>query len=330
MTTPSIRALRTSFPQAALTYLVEEPYRELVEGIPDLDDVIVLPRRLTVRDFLGRMGALRRRGAFDILIDFHGGPRAFWITLFSKARLKIGHRLKFKHMFYDIALPRNPGTEGGHSVEDHFSLVRAAGVEAADIPRTHIAPALPEEKARVDRLLDTSLPGNRRIIVLHVGAGNRFRDWGRDNLKELVARILELPRTAVALIGGAEDSVTSRFLTSPPSELICDLTGRLNLREVRDLITRAALFVGPDSGPMHIASTTDTPIVAYFGPTLPAHFAPWKAQALLLENEQECRPCRQRECPQGDIRCLQDITPEDVFQAVKRVIQPGSAAGLSD
>lgn len=327
MTTPSIRALRTSYPRAALIYLVEDPYRELVEGMPDLDEVIVLPRRLSVREFFSRMRSLRRRGPFDILIDFHGGPRAFWITLFSRARLKIGHRLKYKHVFYDVTLPRNSGAEGVHSVEDHFALVRAAGTQAAEIPRTRVAPPLLEEEARVDRLLNTDLPGDRRIVVLHVGAGNRFRDWGSDNLKELIPRILELPRTAVALIGGAQDSSTARFLTSPPSELVCDMTGRLNLREVRNLISRAALFVGPDSGPMHIASTTDTPIVAYFGPTLPAHFAPWKARARLLESAQDCRPCRQRECLHGDIRCLRDITVEEVIEAVRLSLQTDPQTG---
>ena len=329
MTTPSIRALRTSYPHARMTYLVEEPYRELVEGLPDLDEVMVLPRRLSVREFFARIRDLRRRGTFDILIDFHGGPRAFWITLFSRARLKIGHRLKYKHVFYDITLPRNLGRQGAHSVENHFSLARAAGVEAAEIPRTRIAPARPEEQGRVDRLLREARIEGRRIIVLHVGAGNRFRDWGPDNLSELIPRILAMSRTAVVLIGGPEDRVTARSLTSPPSNRVCDMTGCLNLREVRDLMTRAALFVGPDSGPMHIASTTDTPIVAYFGPTLPAHFAPWKAQARLLESGQECRPCRQRECPYGDIRCLSSITAEEVFEAVKLALTADPPTGVA-
>lgn len=328
MTTPSIRALRTTYPHARLTYLVEEPFRELVEGMPDLDEVMVLPRRLSVREFLGRMRFLRRRGTFDVLIDFHGGPRAFWITLFSKARLKIGHRLKYKHVFYDITLPRNPGEENVHSVENHFSLAHAAGADAAEIPRTCIAPARPEEQERVERLFRSAQLADRRIIVLHVGAGNRFRDWGPDNLKKLIPRILALPRTAVVLIGGAEDSVTARSLAALSPERVCVMTGRLSLREVGELIARAALFVGPDSGPMHIASTTDTPIVAYFGPTLPSHFAPWKARARLLESEQECRPCRQRECRYEDMRCLRNITTDDVIEAVKLSLAAESPTGV--
>lgn len=98
------------------------------------------------------------------------------------------------------------------------------------------------------------------------------------------------------------------------------MVGKLNLREVRELISRSALFVGPDSGPMHIAATTSTPIVALFGPTLPAHFSPWQAKAYLIEKDFDCRPCRQKRCIYEDFRCLRSITPDEVFQACLRFI----------
>jgi ADP-heptose:LPS heptosyltransferase len=66
---------------------------------------------------------------------------------------------------------------------------------------------------------------------------------------------------------------------------------------------------------MHVAATTSTPIVAYFGPTLPANFAPWHADTILLEKDFACRPCKQKKCLYEDYRCLQNITPEDVYQA---------------
>jgi ADP-heptose:LPS heptosyltransferase len=98
---------------------------------------------------------------------------------------------------------------------------------------------------------------------------------------------------------------------------VVSLAGRLNLIETRELIGRAALFFGPDSGPMHIAAATPTPIVAVFGPTLPAHFAPWKAEkrSLILQKDLECRPCRQRVCLTADFRCLRMITSAEAAQA---------------
>jgi heptosyltransferase-1 len=105
------------------------------------------------------------------------------------------------------------------------------------------------------------------------------------------------------------------MITQAKEAPILSLVSRLNLRELRELISRASLFVGPDSGPMHIAATTSTPIVAYFGPTLPAHFGPWMAQSTLLEKDFDCRPCRQRQCVHEDFRCLRTISPEEVYNA---------------
>ncbi len=324
MTTPSIRALRQRYPQAEIDYLVEEPYRQLVEQNADLGEVIIFPRHLSGAEFFRRMRPIRHK-RYDLLIDFHGGPRALWISIFSRARIKIGHRLKYKHIFYHITLPRTLDTGPLHSVENHFNLVRAADVEAAAIPPVTMPPARPEEKARIASLFRHNDWGGRRVIVLHIGAGNRFRDWGLENLRSLISRLGQLPDTVTILIGGREDRARAQTLLPAPETSVYSCVGRLILREVRELISRASLFLGPDSGPMHIAATTETPIVAYFGPTLPAHFAPWRTGTMQLEKSFACRPCRQRKCAFKDFRCLLTITPEEVYQAALEAAGPPAA-----
>ncbi len=98
---------------------------------------------------------------------------------------------------------------------------------------------------------------------------------------------------------------------------VCGLAGRLNLIETKELVARAALFVGPDSGPMHVAASTPTPIVALFGPTEMAHFAPWRTEgrAILIQKDVACRPCPQRVCVTSDFRCIRSITPAEVAAA---------------
>jgi heptosyltransferase-1 len=139
-----------------------------------------------------------------------------------------------------------------------------------------------------------------------------------DNLRSLISKLRHVPDTVTILIGGMEDLARAQALLPIRESSVLSLVGTLNLSEVRELISRAALFLGPDSGPMHIAATTETPIVAYFGPTLPVHFAPWRAEAVTLEKCFTCRPCRQRKCPFKDFRCLHTISPEEVFQTVLR------------
>jgi heptosyltransferase-1 len=160
-----------------------------------------------------------------------------------------------------------------------------------------------------------------QIAILHVGAGNEFRDWGVQNLTSLARLLAETPGVRVLLIGSAQDEPRAEMIRSRSPIPLLSLAGRLNLIELREAIVRASLFVGPDSGPMHIAASTPTPIVALFGPNLPDYNAPWKAEATVIEKELDCRPCKQRKCRTEDFRCLRSITPEEVYAACQTYLR---------
>ena len=361
MTTPAAALLKKRFPGASVTYLVEEPYRRLVESHPAVDQVIAVPAKQKFGDFL-RLARRIRRERFDVLLDFHGGPRASWITAASGARLKIGYAIQRKGFLYDVRIPRQ-GPDGPiHSVLNHVNLVRAMGVDIddAEIPPLTLPAAPAEETARVDRIVKgrafaaeddpRAKPGApaypvdsvvkddlvvadvadavgeasaTKLVVLHIGAGNRFRDWGAANAAALVRLLAGVPGVKIALIGADGDRTAEAEIQRAAPDAVLPLASRLNLIEIRELIARAALYVGPDSGPMHIAASTATPLVAYFGPTLPAVFAPWRpggAPTVILEKSLDCRPCRQRECITADYRCLLGITPDKVFAACRRFL----------
>lgn len=320
MTTPAITALKERFPESHISYIIGEPYLDLVQGNKSLDEVIVLPLKLGVRDFSKFICQIRKQ-KYDVVIDFHGGPRASLITLFSKARLKIGYKTKYKHFIYDIKVPRKPAKGYVHSVENHVNLVRTIGVEPDPIPRLSLPEAAESEKFKVDEFIQKNKLSGTRIIVLHIGAGNMFRDWGLANMNALIRLLLQEPNIAVVLFGGEEDRSAEKALLDSSSFSLYSLVSKMRLRETKEFIARAALFVGPDSGPMHIAASTSTPIVAYFGPTLPATFAPWRAESAIIEKNFDCRPCKQVECIYDDFRCHQAITPEEVYNACLRFLR---------
>lgn len=339
MTTPAVALLKTRLPGASLTYLVEEPYRRLVERNPHVDRVLVIDRKQRFRDFVKLILQVRREG-YDALLDFHGGPRASWITFFSKTRLKIGYKIKPKGFLYDIRVPRGrqEGDKGGfvHSVENHANLVRALGIAFDDsaIPPLFLPDPTEEEVRRVRKILEEMGALQSKNVVLHIGAGNEFRDWGTENITGLIRRLARLPGVKIVLAGSgsagdkrAEAEILEELAAAGASDSqnIISLVGQLNLMEIKEMIARAALFVGPDSGPMHIAASTSTPMVAYFGPTLPAHFAPWKAKAIVIEKAMDCRPCQQRRCVTADFRCLRSITPEEVFAACRNFLIPSTS-----
>jgi heptosyltransferase-1 len=320
MTTPALAILREHCPEASMTYIVDEPYRELVEGHPALDEVIVLPKKLKIKDFLGHIRKIRKN-RYDVIIDFHGGPRASLFALFSKARLKIGYKIKYKEFIYNTAIPREPEQGFIHSVEGHSNLVRALGISPVSIPKPSLPPGKALETEKIQRILRRNHCLGYKLITLHISAGNEFRDWGTDRFITLTDLLSGISDAKVMLVGGEEDKQAAAEIIEGSTISLISLVSQLNLRELRELIRVSTLFVGPDSGPMHIASSTLTPIVAMFGPTLPAHFAPWDAKATLLEKDYDCRPCRQRKCVYDDVRCLRTISPEEVYQACLSFLQ---------
>lgn len=313
LTTPAVAALKTHLSHASLSYLIEDPYRELVEGNPHLDEVIVIPQKQKALDLL-KLAQKIRKEHFDGLIDFHGGPRASWITLLSGAKMKVGYKIQNKGFLYDISVPRSPEKGHIHSVENHVNLIRSLGLDTGSAPRIFLPEASIEEKKNIADLIRKKCRETIKTVVLHVGSGNEFRDWGADNLGRLAELIVEETKACILLVGGPEDASRAEAIAKKNQEKIFSFAGQTGLRELRELIRQADLFVGTDSGPMHIAASTATPLVALFGPTLPERFRPWREDVRLIEKDFECRSsCRQRECVHGDFRCLLTITPKEVF-----------------
>jgi ADP-heptose:LPS heptosyltransferase len=138
------------------------------------------------------------------------------------------------------------------------------------------------------------------------------------------------PLRRVILSSGPSDAEAARRIANAARAQLGADAGRIvdfgefNLAELRALIAASRLFIGGDTGPMHIAATTTTPIVGLYGPTLPARSSPWRdpqATASLEVLGLPCRPCDQRVCAPGDFRCLGRIPPDDVIAAAEDLLK---------
>ena len=147
-----------------------------------------------------------------------------------------------------------------------------------------------------------------------------------------VEDVVLMGRVAHAVPGRGPSSVdrdAARSALGPLGTAVPEI-GEFDLAELRALVGRAAVYIGGDSGPLHIAGTTTTPIVALLGPTLAERSMPWRDPRWFAEavdaGPLECRPCRQRECAPGDFRCLTHITAEQVAASAERTSIASSSA----
>jgi ADP-heptose:LPS heptosyltransferase len=339
-TTPLLRALRRRFPGAHLGYLVEPAAAAVLRGNPHLNEVIVVPRRRGLARWVDDIAiALRlRRSRYDVVIDLHGGPRAAWLSWATGSPMRIGYTIRGRTWMYTHAVPRPPDLSPRHSVLKQWDLLAPLGIEPPDPARDAIEIVEDPAAARSveDKLRALGIGREHRIVVIHVSAGNPFRRWPAEAFAALAARLAAAdPRRRVVMTSGpSEATAAARIAAAARASLggnahqVVDPS--LDVAELHALTGRAAVYIGGDSGPLHVASGTTTPIVALFGPTLPARSMPWRDPRWFAEavdaGPLPCRPCNQRVCVTADFRCLTGITTDQVFEAAERALRSADGA----
>jgi lipopolysaccharide heptosyltransferase II len=344
-TTPAVTAIREAFPDADLTYLVEPSAAAVVAGHPGVDVVTVVPHLRGWRRLAADLALARRlrRARYDLVVDFHGGPRASFLTWATGAPRRVGYAVTGRSWMYTDVVPRPADLRPRHSVENQWDLLAHLGRPLPPAPdrtrhrvRMDESPAAAAAVAR--RLSDAGIGPGHRLIVVHVSAGNPFRRWPADHFVELAVQLAANdPDRRIILTSGPSEAEAARAIVAQARQRLPPATGdrirtgdEYSLVELRSLVARAAVYVGGDSGPLHVAATSDVPIVGLYGPTLPVRSAPWRPDAIpsraVERLDLACRPCDQRRCVTDDFRCLTGIGPEDVVAAVEQVLAAGTRA----
>jgi lipopolysaccharide heptosyltransferase II len=335
-TTPAIRALRERFPEAHLTYVVEPAAAAVVEPNRRLDEIIVAPAARGPSGFLRdvALGNRLRAARFDVAIDFHGGPRASLLTWLSRAPTRIGYDIAGRRWMYTRVVDRPRALRARHSVENQWDLLESLGVGLPSADRFPVEmPPSPDVAGAVSvRLSAAGVGAGDRVVVIHVSAGNPFRRWPMASFAAVAATLVtRRPDTRIIITSGpSEREAAGQVIAEARGQLAPHVRDRVldcgdfSLAELRALVDRASLYIGGDSGPMHVAATSRVPMISLYGPTLPARSAPWRpgsVPAMAIEIQGlECRPCDQRVCLPGDFRCLTRIAAADVIAAAERLL----------
>ena len=282
-----------------------------------------------------RLARRLRAERFDLVIDFHGGPRSAWLTWATRAKQRIGYNVPGRGWIYTRRIPWSRSlVPPRHSVENQWDLLTPLGIPPAhrlrhpvNIADNREATAVVEARLRAAAIMPTA-----PVVVIHVSAGNPFRRWPADRFATVAASLARenAERRIIITSGPSEHDAADRVAAAAQDQAGEAATqivrcGEFDLAELHALVRRAVLYIGGDSGPLHIASATATPIVALFGPTLPERSLAWRdpsIPAIAVEaGALPCRPCHQRHCVPGDFRCLTRITPDQVIAAARMALK---------
>lgn len=334
-TLPALRALRDKFPSAYIAWVVEENAKDLLQGHPDLNQIFIFKRKklskgfLDVRNFLNTskevLDFLRKvRGEhFDLVLDFHGILKSGVIGFLSGAPLRIGlsrHDSKeFNYLFNNCHVTFK--TNAISRIEKNLNFIRFLGIHCDN--QEPIIPIADEDRHAINNFFtEKGLSEHTPLIAIHPGTSKKtlYKRWNISYYAIVADKLIEKLHAKIVWTWGPGELETAKSIVTQmkyESTIACK-TG--SLRQLAELFRRCDLFLGSDSGPMHIASFVKTPVVAIYGPTDPVVNAPCKKNPhIVLRKDLPCSPCRKRKCK--SLQCMNMVTPDEVFDAVCKLLK---------
>ena len=313
---PTLEALRTAFPAAHITWLVEAQFAPLLVGHPALDEVWPVPRvrpgRQAGKDELLQLLRLARRvraATFDLVIDLQGLLKsAMWVAL-AKGKRKVGYDRTRELSYLALTERLAPYDPEAHAVWRYLNVARRLGAPPAP-PRFRLGltPVLPE----------ALFPLDRPIVALHPGARWATKLWPAAYWAEVADWLIREKNLAVAITGSAGDRELAALICAQMREKAWNLAGRTGLPELAGIMQQARLALTADTGPMHLAAALGTKVVAVFGPTAPGRTGPFGEGHRVVRLGLPCSPCFRRRCPEP--KCLLDLTPDAVRAACEKIL----------
>jgi ADP-heptose:LPS heptosyltransferase len=320
-TLPTVEALRAAYPQARIAYLVDERSVDLVAGHPAVDRTHFFPRKKwlsflknplrwwTLLSEAWRFASELRRERYDVSVDLQRNLKGGLLTALAGARLKVGLAPPFtmegNQFFNKIRV--KPAPEAVHFAEHFLAMARHLGAGPGH-PAFRL-PAAPESARRVEGFLKEGPSGPFAVIHPGTSAYGRLKRWPPERFAQLAKRLgEELGLRSVVAWGPGERPVAESVAQGSAGQAVVSLETR-SLLDLAELIRRAELFVGCDSGPMHLTGAVGTPCVALFGPKDPAVYGPYR--------HPHCRIVQ----PPGGRGPTEGIGVESVFDAAASLLK---------
>jgi lipopolysaccharide heptosyltransferase II len=320
---PTVARIRSKFPDASISWLINEELSPLLAGCPLINERIEFKRRQYAQlpSLLSRL----RDARFDLVVDLQGLFRSGLMTWATGAPRRIGRsdaREGARFAYTEIVpVPDSqmPGTipqrVGGpspvpaniHAVERYLLIA-----DYLQCPTQPLSFPLGRDNAAVravDALLATAPPSG--LIAVNPSARWPTKLWGDANFHALLT---QLPRDRIVLTGSGSEAAAIAAIAGG----CLNLAGRTNLMELVELLRRCAVLVTGDSGPMHLAAAVGTPVVAIFGSTDPVLTGPYGSGHVVLRADVPCSPCLSPRCTNPvTMECMKRVTVEQVRAALE-------------
>jgi heptosyltransferase-2 len=324
MAIPALEAIRRAHAKAEIIILARPAVADLYGDQPFADRILKYDNASRHSGWLGRERLIRelRREKFDLAVLLQNAFEAAWLAWRAGIPERAGYARDGRGWLLSkpIRVP-NKGDIPRHESHYYLELVRRAGwIESRGeiMPiRLQVAESS-REAAEASLLRAGARPGAWRCAIAPGASYGAAKCWPPERFAALADRLISECGADVILFGTpGENEVASRICSSMKRSAI-SLVGKTSMRDLAALFSACSIFIGNDSGAMHVAAATGLPVIGIFGPTDPEGTAPVTPQFTLIREAVSCSPCFLRSCP-IDHRCMTRIGVDSVFVAAERM-----------
>lgn len=335
LTIPAIKSIRKAFPGSHISLLIKPWVSDVFKENRDIDEIILYEK--SHESFSGKLELAKklRQEKFDIAILLQNAFDAAFITWLAGIPERIGYQRDMRGFLLTKPVPLNKDVLKKHQLYYYLDLLKSVGIETSDIqPYIYLTD---DEREWARNTISSSFSDNHTPLV-GINPGATFgsaKRWPAERFAWLTDRIINELNGRVIIFGGSSEvQIATEIVEIAESKTTEDggrilmMAGKTGLRELSALISECDAFISNDSGPMHIASALLMPIIAIFGSTNRAATGPFGQPHKVISKNLPCAPCMKRECPEKHLRCMTEITADEVFAALKEMLPQKKAVFL--
>jgi len=322
MALPALRAVRTRFSEAEITILALSYVGDLYRDQQICDQMITYDRSGVHAGIRGRerLAAQLREQKFDVALLLQNAFDAAWLAWRAGIPQRIGYSRDARGLLLtkSVSVPK-AGEVSPHEKFYYLELLRRIGWLDSLADEGLISLRVPEQNRRRAAGFLVEAGARPHAVRIAVGAGASYgsaKCWPPDRFAETLNHLQAQSDADVILFGTPNEARVSTAIAGGLRRAAIDLTGKTAIAELPALLSQCHLFLGNDSGAMHVAAAVGLPVVAIFGSTDPHGTAPVTPRSSIVQEKPYCSPCFLRRCP-TDHRCMTKISPEAVEAAAK-------------
>lgn len=333
MTTPALRAIRESFPNARVTVLANPLVAPLFTVHGAVDEVIIYDRKGVHAGLRGKLRLARelRTRRFDLAILLQNAVDAALVAWLARIPRRMGYRTDGRGPLLTHGVAVDGATRLLHHVEYYLAMLARFGVTTRD-RHLELATTADEDAAMAELLAGHGIGSRDALLGINPGATyGAAKRWYPERFAAVADELASRWGARVVVTGGPGEAAIAADIAAAMTTPCVVMAGKTSVRELMALIKRCDFFITNDSGPMHIAAAFGVPLVAVFGSTDHATTSPWSERAVIVRRDTDCAPCLLRECP-TDHRCMTAVTTAEVVEAAERLRagrQAPSSQGVS-